>query len=399
MENKDWKFQTRSIHCEVNPCKETGAVSQHLVPAVAYAFDTADDAVSVVNGESEGVFYGRYGNPTTRTLENKVANLEEAEDALGLSSGMAAISAAILAYVKQDEHIVVTKDVYGGTHKFLSNFGTRMGIAFDYVDCTDMDAMKAAVQENTRAIYIETPSNPTLTVLDIQEIARVAHSFDLPLIVDNTFMTPYLQRPLTLGADVVVHSATKYLNGHGDVVAGVICGTREDIDFIRSKIMGDLGQPLSAWDSFLILRGIKTLGLRVDAHCRGAEKVATFLEAHPMVQKVYYPGLSTHPQHDIAKEQMHKMGGIVSFEVSGGMKQGKKFIDSLQLALISFSLGDPETLVQHPASMTHSSIPEEELADFGLTTGLIRLSVGLEDPEDIIADLKQGLEVIEHATV
>lgn len=399
MENKDWKFQTRFIHCEVNPCKETGAVSQHLVPAVAYAFDTADDAVSVVNGDKEGVFYGRYGNPTTRTLENKVANLEEAEDALGLSSGMAAISTSILAYVKKDEHIVVTKDVYGGTHKFLSHLGLRMGIEFGYVDCTDMDAIKEAIKENTRAIYIETPSNPTLTVLDIKEIAHVSHSFDLPLIVDNTFMTPYLQRPLTLGADVVVHSATKYLNGHGDVVAGIICGRRSEIDFMRNKIAGDLGQPLSAWDSFLILRGIKTLGLRVDAHCRGAEKVAAFLEKHPVVEKVYYPSLKTHPQHQIAKEQMGGMGGMVSFEISGGVSNGKKFIDSLQLALISFSLGDPETLVQHPASMTHSSIPEGELADFGLSTGLIRLSVGLEDPEDIIADLKQGLKAVEHVTV
>lgn len=399
MENKNWKFQTRSIHCEVNPCRETGAVSQHLVPAVAYAFDSADDAVSVVNGDKEGVYYGRYGNPTTRTLENKVANLEEAEDALGVSSGMAAISVAILAYVQQGEHIVVTKDVYGGTHKFLSNLGPRFGIEFDYVDCTDMEAIKGAVKENTRAIYIETPSNPTLTVIDIKEVARVAHFYHLPLIVDNTFMTPYLQRPLTLGADVVVHSATKYLNGHGDVVAGIICGTRANIDFMRNKIMGDLGQPLSAWDAFLILRGIKTLGLRVNGHCEGASKVAAFLETHPYVQKVYYPGLTSHPQHAIATEQMRDMGGIVSFEISGGVEQGKKFINSLKLALISFSLGDPETLVQHPASMTHSSIPEEELAVFGLSTGLIRLSVGLEDPEDIIADLKQALETVAHTKV
>src|SRR5699024_3467588 len=358
MENKDWKFQTRSIHCEVNPCKETGAVSQHLVPAVAYAFDTADNAVDVVNGEKEGVFYGRYGNPTTRTLENKLANLEEADDALGVSSGMAAISIAILRYVKQGEHIVVTKDVYGGRHKFLSNFGVRMVIQFDYVDCTDPNAIKDAIRENTRAVYIETPSNPTLTVIDIREVADMAHSFGLPLIVDNTFMTPYLQRPLTLGADVVVHSATKYLNGHGDVVAGIICGSCEDIEFMRNKMMGDLGQSLNAWDSFLILRGLKTLALRVDAHCKGAREVAAFLNAHPMVQKVYYPGLKSHPQHDIANEQMDDMGGIVSFEINGGVAQGKKFIDSLKLALISFSLGDPETLVQHPASMTHSSIPE-----------------------------------------
>src|SRR5699024_7050971 len=349
MENKDWKFQTRSIHCEVNPCKETGAVSQHLVPAVAYAFDTADSAVSVVNGEKEGVFYGRYGNPTTRTLENKLANLEEAEDALGLSSGMATISTSILAFMKQCEHSVVTKDVYGGTHKFLSKLGKRMGIEFDYIDCTDMDAIKGAIKENTRAVYIETPSNPTLTVLDIRSISRVAHSFDLPLIVDNTFMTPYLQRPLTLGADIVVHSATKYLNGHGDVVAGVVCGKDSDIDFMRNKIAGDLGQPLSAWDAFLTLRGIKTLGLRVDAHRKGAEQVATFLEGHPLVHNVYYPGLQSHPQHDLAKGQMDGMGGIVSFEISGGVKQGKAFIDALELAMISFSLGDPETLVQHPA--------------------------------------------------
>ncbi|MFC0302387.1 trans-sulfuration enzyme family protein [Virgibacillus soli] len=390
----NWGFNTKAIHCEVSPCKETGAVSQPLVPAVAYAFQHADAAAAVVTGENEGTFYGRYGNPTTCTLEKKIARLEGAEEALAVSSGMAAISTAILAFVKKGEHIVVTKDIYGGTHKFLTNLAPRFGIEYDYVDCTDMDALQCAIKANTKVVYIETPSNPTLTLIDIEAVCKVAHRFGLSVIVDNTFMTPYLQRPLELGADVVVHSATKYLNGHGDVVAGVICGKKEHIDFMRQTIMGDLGQALSAWDAYLILRGLKTLGIRVAAHCDTAQRVAEFLEGHEAVERVYYPGLASHPQRNLAKRQMSGMGGIIAFEVKGGVETGKRFIDSLKLAMISFSLGDPETLVQHPASMTHSSIPEEELIHFGIPKGLIRLSVGLENPEDIVEDLKAALELV-----
>lgn len=389
-----WKFDTKVVHVGHQPDECTGAVSQPIVPAVAYAFPNADAAAAVVSGQMEGTFYGRYGNPTTRTLELKIAELESGEDAIALSSGMAAISSALLAFLKHGDHVVVTKDIYGGTYNFVTQMGVRFGISHDFVDCTNFEALELSIRENTKAIYVETPSNPLLTILDLKQIAKIANSRGIPLIVDNTFMTPYLQRPLELGADVVVHSATKYLNGHGDVVAGVVVASSQVIEFIRKRIAGDLGQNLNAWESFLILRGLKTLGLRVRAHCENARKVAEFLATHPHVQALHYPGLTSHPQHELAKQQMDDMGGVVSFEVKGGLEAAKAFMNQLKLILISFSLGDPETLVQHPATMTHFSIPPEERLQFGITDGLIRLSIGLEDVQDIIADLQQALAVI-----
>lgn len=393
-----WRFNTQAIHLEQNPDENTRAVSQPIVPAVAYSFDTSEEAVSVVNGKEEGVYYGRYGNPTTRTLEKKVARLEKSEDALAVSSGMAAISIALMNFLSSGDHVVVTKDVYGGTHKFLSTIAPRYEIQYDYVDCTNMEVIKDSIKENTKAVYIETPSNPSLTLIDIEEVSKITKAHNIPLIVDNTFMTPYLQRPLELGADVVVHSATKYLNGHGDVVAGVVCGKKVVIDNMRKNLMGDLGQNLNAWESFLILRGMKTLGLRVKQHCVNAQKIANYLERNEMVEKVYYPGLESHPQHQLAQKQMDGMGGIVSFEIKGGVEAGRKLISSLDIVMISFSLGDPETLIQHPASMTHASIPEAELQDFGISAGLIRLSAGLEDADDIITDLEKALSSVHQLT-
>lgn len=387
----EWSIDTKIIREKQIPDPQTGAISQSIVPAVAYAFPDAETAATVVAGETEGVYYGRYGNPTLQTLERKIAALEGGEDALGVASGMAAISTALLAFLKHGDHVIVTKDVYGGTYSFLTSLAPRFGIEFDFVDCTDITSITNAIKPNTKAVYIETPSNPKLTILDIRAISKVCKSYELPVIVDNTFMSPFLQNPLELGADVVVHSATKYINGHGDVLAGFIVGNKENIHFMRKKLMGDLGQNLNAWESFLILRGMKTMGLRVEKHCSNAQKVAEFLESHPYIEKVYYPGLTSHPQHKLAMKQMKGMGGIVSFEVKGSIAAGKKFINSLKLALISFSLGDPETLVQHPASMTHASIPKKERIKFGITDGLIRLSVGLEDANDIIRDLDQAL--------
>ncbi|ASA22472.1 trans-sulfuration enzyme family protein [Paenibacillus donghaensis] len=389
--NTEWRIDTRIIHGNQGPDPQTGAISQSIIPAVAYAFPDTETAAAVVCGEAEGVYYGRYGNPTSRTLELKIAALEGGEDALGVSSGMAAISIALLGFLQQGDHVLVTKDVYGGTYSFLTSLAPRFGITFDFVDCTDVQCLIEAIKPNTKAVYIETPSNPKLTILDIEAITEACQARQLPVIVDNTFMSPCLQNPLALGADVVVHSATKYINGHGDVLAGFIIGKKDMIQFMRKKLMGDLGQQLNAWDAFLILRGMKTMGLRVERHCANAQKVAEFLESHPSIEQVFYPGLESHPQYQLAQRQMKGMGGIVSFEVKGGLQQGKKLINSLQLAMISFSLGDPETLVQHPASMTHASIPQEERLKFGITDGLIRISVGLEDAEDIIADFAQAL--------
>ncbi|GGF98461.1 methionine gamma-lyase [Paenibacillus albidus] len=390
----EWKIDTQIIHESQSPDPRTGAISQSVTPAVAYAFPDAETAASVVAGEAEGVYYGRYGNPTSRILEKKIAALEGGEDALGVSSGMAAISIALLGFLKHGDHVLVTKDVYGGTYNFLTSLAPRFGIECDFVDCTDIAAMLQAIKPNTKAVYIETPSNPKLTVLDIKQITQACKLHKLPVIVDNTFMSPCLQKPLELGADVVVHSATKYINGHGDVLAGFVIGDKDMIRFMRKKLMGDLGQNLNAWDSFLILRGMKTLALRVERHCRNAQTVAEYLEAHPYIERVFYPGLESHPQHKLALAQMKGMGGIVSFEVKGGLTEGKKLINSLKLAMISFSLGDPETLVQHPASMTHASIPQKERVRFGITDGLIRISVGLEDVDDIIADFDQALAAL-----
>lgn len=390
--DNNWRIDTAIIHTAQEPCEKSGAVVSAVVPAVAYAFPTVEAASSCVNGEQAGTYYGRYGNPTVKILEEKIAHLERAESALGVSSGMAAISSALLTYLKQGDHVLCTRDIYGGTYKFLHHLAPRYGIQTEFVDCTDLNAVERAIRSNTKVLYLETPSNPCLTVLDIRGLSNLAHKYEITVIVDNTFMTPYLQRPLELGADVVVYSATKYLNGHGDVIAGFIAGKTKEINWMRKNMVGDLGQHLSAWDAFLILRGLKTLGLRMKQHCHSTAKIAEFLADHPLIQKVHYPGLHSHPQHQLAKQQMIDMGGIVSFEVKGGFDEAKRLINALQLAMISFSLGDPETLVQHPASMTHSSIAEEDRNTFNITDGLIRLSTGLEDVEDIIDDLKQALD-------
>lgn len=390
---KEWDLDTRLIHDVKWPHKD--AITPSITPAVAYAFKNTDEAAAIVDGSLPGVQYGRFGNPTVRLLEEKITALEGGEDTLALSSGMAAIATALLAFLQQGDHVVVTKDVYGGAYKFLTTLAPRFGIEVDFVDCTDAENVNAAIKENTKALYIETPSNPHLVVLDIPLLASIARQHDIPLIVDNTFMTPYLQKPLELGADVVVYSATKYLNGHGDVLAGFIVGKSEHIDFMKKKLMVNLGQPLNAWEAFLILRGLKTLGIRMERHSSNAQKVAKYLAAHPLIEKVFYPGLKTHPQYELAQKQMRMMGGVVSFEVKGGLQGGKKFMDSLKLATIAFSLGDPETLVEHPASMTHFPLTKEQREHAGITDGLIRLSVGLESADDIIFDLQQALHQLE----
>lgn len=394
---KNWNESTKIIHSSDQEGRITGVVSQSITPAVAYSFADADTAAGVVTGKIDGTFYGRYGNPTIDELERQVAKLEGGEAALALASGMAAISASLLAYLRHGDHALVTKDVYGGTFNFFNNIAPRFDIQYDYIDCTDLENVENSIRPNTKVLYLETPSNPGLTVLDIKGLSKIAKKHDLKLIVDNTFMTPILQKPLDMGADVVVHSGTKYLNGHGDVVAGFVIGEKDTIKMMRKSLMGDLGMNFNAWESFLIMRGMKTLPIRMEKHCKNALAIAEYLEKHPAIEKVNYPGLPSHPQYELAQEQMKGMGGIVSFELKGGVTAGKKFIDNLELALISFSLGDPETLIQHPASMTHSAIPADERLQYGITDGLIRLSAGLEDSDDIISDLEQSLNKVAEA--
>ncbi|TQR10134.1 trans-sulfuration enzyme family protein [Psychrobacillus soli] len=387
-------LETEIIHAITKPDEKTRAVSPSIVPAVAYAFTDVESAIDTVMGKTNDVYYGRYGNPTIKLLEEKIAFLEQGEEALALSSGMAAISNALLCYLTSGDHVLVTKDIYGGTHHFLTVLAPRFGIEFDFVDCTDLEAVAASIKSNTKVLYIETPSNPSLTILDIKALSKLAHEQGLAVIVDNTFMTPLLQRPLDLGADLVVHSATKYINGHGDVIAGLVVGNKRDISFIRKNLMGDLGQNLNAWEAYMILRGIKTMAIRMKKHNENALAIAEFLNEHPFISKVNYPGLISHPQYELAQTQMEGMGGIVTFELKGDFDTAKRFLNQLELAMISFSLGDPETLVQHPASMTHASIPKSEREKFGISDGLIRLSAGLENADDIIEDLKNSLLIV-----
>ncbi len=322
-----------------------------------------------------------------------MAVLESGEAALATASGISAITTALLTLCQQGDHIVSANAIYGCTHAFLSHSMPRFGINTSFVDATNIAELKAAIRPETKVVYIETPANPTLTLVDIETVAGIAHQHGALLIVDNTFMSPYGQQPLRLGADIVVHSVTKYINGHGDVIGGVIIGKKEFIDQARYVGLKDItGGCMSPFNAWLTLRGAKTLGVRMERHSSNAMKIAQFLEKHPAITHVYYPGLQTHPQYDLYKRQMSLPGGVISFEITGGFESGRRMINAVNLCLLAVSLGDTETLIQHPASMTHSPVPPEERLKAGITDGLIRLSVGLEDPDDIIEDLQQAIE-------
>lgn len=374
-----------------------GALATPIYQTSTFIFDSVDQGGARFAGKENGYIYSRLGNPTVAVAENKIALLEKGESCVGTSSGMGAISSTLWTILKSGDHILADKVLYGCTFALLSYGLTKFGIQVEFIDMSDLNMVKSSLKENTKVIYLETPANPDLKVCDINLISSISHSFNnqIQIIVDNTFGTPYCQNPLTLGADIVVHSATKYLNGHGDVIAGFVVGKKETIDDIRLLGIKDMtGAVLSPHDASLIIRGLKTFEIRMKKHCDNAITIANFLNTHPKVKKVYYPGLSTHQNFEIAKKQMKNFGGIVSFELKDGFDAGKKLLNCLNLCSLAVSLGDTETLIQHPASMTHSSYSKEELKNAGLSEGLVRLSVGIEDVEDIIEDLKKGLDLI-----
>lgn len=374
-----------------------GALATPIYQTSTFIFDSVDQGGARFAGKENGYIYSRLGNPTVAVAENKIALLEKGESCVGTSSGMGAISSTLWTILKSGDHILADKVLYGCTFALLSHGLTKFGIQVEFIDMSDLNMVKSSLKENTKVIYLETPANPDLKVCDINLISSISHSFNnqIQIIVDNTFGTPYCQNPLTLGADIVVHSATKYLNGHGDVIAGFVVGKKETIDDIRLLGIKDMtGAVLSPHDASLIIRGLKTFEIRMKKHCDNAITIANFLSTHPKVKKVYYPGLSTHQNFEIAKKQMKNFGGIVSFELKDGFDAGKKLLNCLNLCSLAVSLGDTETLIQHPASMTHSSYSKEELKNAGLSEGLVRLSVGIEDVEDIIEDLKKGLDLI-----
>ena len=395
METKKCGLGTTAIHA--GTLKNLyGTLAMPIYQTSTFIFDSAEQGGRRFALEEAGYIYTRLGNPTTTVLEDKIAALEEGEAAVATSSGMGAISSTLWTVLKAGDHVVTDRTLYGCTFALMCHGLTRFGIEVSFVDTSNLDEVKNAMKENTRVVYLETPANPNLKIVDLEALSKLAHTNPNTLvIVDNTFATPYMQKPLKLGADIVVHSVTKYINGHGDVIAGLVITNKELADQIRFVGLKDMtGAVLGPQDAYYIIRGMKTFEIRMERHCKNAKKVVEFLNKHPKIERVYYPGLETHPGHEIAKKQMKDFGAMISFELKGGFEAGKTLLNSLTLCSLAVSLGDTETLIQHPASMTHSPYTKEEREAAGITDGLVRLSVGLENVEDIIADLKQGLEKI-----
>ena len=395
METKKCGLGTTAIHA--GTLKNLyGTLAMPIYQTSTFIFDSAEQGGRRFALEEAGYIYTRLGNPTTTVLENKIAALEEGETAVATSSGMGAISSTLWTVLKAGDHVVTDKTLYGCTFALMCHGLTRFGIEVTFVDTSNLDEVKNAMKKNTRVVYLETPANPNLKIVDLEALSKLAHTNPNTLvIVDNTFATPYMQKPLKLGADIVVHSVTKYINGHGDVIAGLVITNKELADQIRFVGLKDMtGAVLGPQDAYYIIRGMKTFEIRMERHCKNAKKVVEFLNKHPKIERVYYPGLETHPGHEIAKKQMKDFGAMISFELKGGFEAGKTLLNNLKLCSLAVSLGDTETLIQHPASMTHSPYTKEEREAAGITDGLVRLSVGLENIEDIIADLEQGLEKI-----
>ena len=395
METKKYGLGTTAIHA--GTLKNLyGTLAMPIYQTSTFIFDSAEQGGRRFALEEAGYIYTRLGNPTTTVLENKIAALEEGEAAVATSSGMGAISSTLWTVLKAGDHVVTDKTLYGCTFALMCHGLTRFGIEVTFVDTSNLDEVKNAMKENTRVVYLETPANPNLKIVDLEVLSKLAHTNPNTLvIVDNTFATPYMQKPLKLGADIVVHSVTKYINGHGDVIAGLVITNKELADQIRFVGLKDMtGAVLGPQDAYYIIRGMKTFEIRMERHCKNAKKVVEFLNKHSKIERVYYPGLETHPGHEIAKKQMKDFGAMISFELKGGFEAGKTLLNSLKLCSLAVSLGDTETLIQHPASMTHSPYTKEEREAAGITDGLVRLSVGLENVEDIITDLEQGLEKI-----
>lgn len=390
---KDAKFQTRAIHYGYDAKKFHGSLNPPIYMTSTFAFDNVQQGADAFEGENNHYIYSRLGTPSQTLLEERIANLEGGEAALATASGMGAITSTFWSIIAPGDKIIADATLYGCTFSFLEHGLKKFGINITYCDLTDVENLKKIISDKTKIVYAESPANPNMRMIDIQSLADVTKNTETKLIIDNTYCSPYLQRPIEMGADLVVHSATKYLGGHGDLIAGFVIGDAETLETIRYYGLKDMtGSVISAMDIALILRGLKTLHVRMDRHCDNAMKVAKYLEAHDLVSKVYYPGLPSFEFYELAQKQMDQAGGMIAFEVVGERETGAEFVNQLQMILCAVSLGDTETLIQHPASMTHSTYTEEELAEHLISPTLLRLSVGLEDVNDIIADLDQALD-------
>ncbi|MFZ5669376.1 MAG: methionine gamma-lyase [Pseudomonadota bacterium] len=385
-------FATRAIHHGYEPMDEQGALTPPLHLTSTFAFATAEAGGALFAGEAAGHIYSRISNPTTDLLERRIADLEGAEAGLAAASGMGAITAVMWTFLRPGDEVITDRTLYGCTFAFMRDGLARFGVTVTSIDLTNPAALAGAISDRTRIVYFETPANPNMRLVDIAAVSAVARAAGALTVVDNTYATPLLTRPVTLGADIVVHSATKYLGGHGDLVGGLAAGRAEVMARVRTVGIKDMtGAVMAPFNAFLVLRGLKTLQLRVERHCRTALEVARWLEAHPAVARVDYPGLESFAWHALARRQMPGYGGMIAFELAGGLAAGGAMMNRLRMIRRAVSLGDAETLIQHPASMTHSTYSPDERRAHGICDGLVRLSVGLEDAPDILADLDQAL--------
>jgi cystathionine beta-lyase/cystathionine gamma-synthase len=378
------RFSTICIHAGQEPDPSTGAIITPIFQTSTY--------VQTALGEHKGYEYARTQNPTRAALEGNIAAIEQGRAAFAFASGMAAIG-AVLSGLAAGDHVVVTDNTYGGTYRLFERVLRRYDLAFSYVDTADLEAVRRALRPETKLLFVETPTNPVMSITDIAAAAALARERGIRLVVDNTFASPALQLPITLGADLVVHSTTKYLNGHSDSVGGVVIAAREeDVEWLRF-VQNAAGAILSPFDSWLVLRGTKTLALRMLEHCRNGQAIADHLARHPKVHRVFYPGLSTHPQHGLAARQMRGFGGMLTFDV-GSLEAARRLLNGVRLMALAESLGGVETLISHPATMTHASVPPDRRAAIGITDGLVRISAGIEDAADLIEDLDRALEAM-----
>ncbi|VAX27715.1 O-acetylhomoserine sulfhydrylase / O-succinylhomoserine sulfhydrylase [hydrothermal vent metagenome] len=390
-DNKNLDFDSKCVHSGISEY-EFGPVIPPIYQTSTFKFESAQHGGSLFKGEIEGYIYTRMKNPTVEAMENAIAELEGGYKGLGCGSGMAAIHTVFAALLKAGDHVICSEAVYGPTSTLLRTVLNKFGIETTFVNTDNLEETKEAIKSNTKIIYVETPGNPTMAITDLAETAKLAHKANAKLVVDNTFMSPALQRPLEFGVDIVLHSLTKFLNGHADVVGGVIVVKDDETYKHFRKILNQVGGVIDPFNSFLVHRGLKTLSLRMERHSESGQKIAEWLESHPKIEWVRYPGLKSHPQYDIAQKQHKAQGGMIAFELKDGYSAGENFMNSVELCQLAVSLGGVETLVQHPASMTHASMGKEAREEAGITDGLVRLSVGIEFVDDIINDLQQALE-------
>jgi methionine-gamma-lyase len=393
--NRPQGFSTRAIHLGYDPAEHEGALTPPIFMTSTFAFETAEAGSEMFRGERAGYIYGRTRNPTQTILEERMASLEGGEAAMTTASGMGAISSIMLTLLNPGDEALIDHTVYGNTFAYFTQALTRFGVIVKLADFTRLETVTNQIGEKTKVVFFETPANPNLRVIDIAAVAAIARKVGALVVVDNTFATPVLQRPLEFGADLVVHSGTKYLGGHGDLLAGVVVGPADLVKQVRQTgLRWMTGATLSPFNCFLMLRGLKTLELRLERHSASGLAVAEMLEKHPKIASISYPGLPAFPQHELAKRQMSAFGGLMAFELDGGLEMGMALMNKLTLITRAVSLGDTETLIQHPASMTHAIYSAEERVRHGISDGLLRLSVGLENVDDILDDLEQALNAL-----